>query len=172
MVARHKQFVRRSTSSNKSWTASTFATRLNIPANSKVLLGLFALSNPGIDETVLRTIIDLYLISDTNSTESQMGAIGMIVVNDIAGGIGVTAVPGPATDADNDGWFIHQHLNLRQIGPTAVGQFQGRGYEINSKAKRVVHDGSTLALMAENLHATEAFDILINLRLLSMVRGT
>ena len=65
-------------------------------------------TNPGLDITVLRTVGILSISSDqSGAAEQQIGAFGMICVSDSAVAIGVTAMPDPVVDADDDGWFVY-----------------------------------------------------------------
>ena len=93
---------------NNSWGIFASSSFSNIAANSKVLLGTIALSNPGIDETILRIIGSISIASDaTGAIETQIGSVGIIVVSDEAVAAGVASIPGPSTDGSNDGWFAH-----------------------------------------------------------------
>ncbi len=159
---------------NRSWSSFVINAPVNVPAASKVLLATGILSNINIDETVLRTVGEIVTASDQFAvTEEQIGAFGMIVVNDVAAGVGVGSVPGPMTNGADD-WFVYQPLIQFLAVPTSVGveaQF-GTVHQVNSKAKRIVSEGRLIAFVVENLHATDAFNIIWNLRVLTMVRGT
>ena len=161
--------------SNKSWTSLVNTGASGIAANAKVLLGSFSLSNPGIDETVLRTVGTILVYSDqTAGSEGQLGAFGLIVVSDTALALGITAVPGPVTDGADDGWFLYQPINQRLNVASGVGLNPDFGirYDFDSKAKRVVSDGKGMAIVVENASAAFAFNITITIRILSMVTGT
>ena len=167
--------IRRASSPNRSWTAFVNTSASAVAASTKLLLGTFTQSNPGIDETVLRTVGSIAVYSDqTAAGESQIGAFGMIVVSDAAAAIGITAIPGPATDADDDGWFLYQPINQRMVVATAVGiDAQGAvNYGFDSKAKRRTESGETIAIVVENSSAAHGFNATVVLRLLSMVSGT
>ena len=173
-VRRTRQFAQRRTP-NRSWSGFVSTAPTAVPAATKVLLGLLAPSNPGIDETVLRNVGSLEFHTDqTASGESQLGAVGIIVITDIAGGVGAASIPGPITDSSDDGWLLYVPLTARFTLLSSVGVRPDIGHIIHfdSKAKRVVHSGYTLAIMVENAHASNAFDISLIFRTLSMVRGT
>jgi len=147
-----------------------------VAANTKVLLATLTLSNPGIDETVLRNVGIISIQSDQSAaTEQQIGAFGMIRVTDIAAAAGVASIPGPITDATDDGWFTYVPFSQAFQFKTGVG-FQGgdfaASYQFDSKAKRRVEEGSLLAMVVENAHATNGLQITVVLRTLSMVTGT
>jgi len=106
--------------------------------------------------TVLRTRIELNFRSDqTGALETQLGAFGLCVVTDQAVGIGVSAVPTPATDIESDAWFVHQVLLNEFLFITGAGiaENAGRRYVIDSKAKRKVNDDEQVIIVAENLGA-------------------
>ena len=135
------------------WARSVSTALLTIPAASKVLVATVALSNPGIGETVRRTRGVISLASDQNiASEVQFGAFGFIVVNDLAIAAGVASIPGPVTDASDDGWFVWQPYVFRQSG---AGDTRLRMIEFDSKAMRRIEEGFTVAIVAENSHATQ-----------------
>jgi len=165
----------RKTPANRSWTGSVLAAPVVVAAATKVLLTTFSLSNQNIDETVLRVVGGINVMSDQQAaTEDQIGAVGFILVTNQAAAAGVASMPGPVTDNGDDGWFVYQAFSQRFGFVTAAGveaQFS-TWYEINSKAKRVIHEGRAIAVIAENAHATQGFSIGLAFRMLSMVRGT
>ena len=169
MAKRHQ--VRRSTPPNRNWAGLEIATQA-IAGNTAVLLGTFTLSNAGIDETILRSLGSLFVRSDQLAAiENQVGAVGMIVVSDQAISVGITAVPHPVTDIDDDGWFVHMPIAQTLHFGDATGFATIPGTTFDSKAKRVVHDGQSVALVVENASA-DGFTIGGIIRSLSMVRGT
>ena len=138
----------------------------SVAASSIVFLGNFSLDNPGINETVMRTRGLLHISSDQAAAEeSQIGAFGMCVVTDQALTIGVTALPGPVSDADDDIWFVWQPIVAS--GAAVLSGRLGWQYEIDSKAMRRIQEGKNVALMIENASASNAFEIGLALRLLS-----
>ncbi len=171
-MARHtSNHPRRSTPSNKGWAGLNIA-EINIPGNSAVLFASFTLSNAGIDETQLRALGTFAVTSDQTATsELQIGALGAIVVSDQALSVGVTAVPHPVTDIDDDGWFVHMPIAQSFILGDGTGFTFTTPWTFDSKAKRVVHDGQSIALVVENSSAT-GFQLSGIIRFLTMVRGT
>jgi len=157
--------------SNRSWAGVAAADVTNVPAASKVLLGSFAPTVSG-DITAIRSVGYITISSDNDTgDELQLGAFGMIKVTDTALGIGVTAVPGPVTDIADDGWLLYQSFGFEMFTHTTVGQEPGFGHMIqfDSKGKRIVSDGQSLAIMVENAHASHGFDITFSIRLLSLI---
>ncbi len=159
---------------NRAWSSSVIAAPTNIPAATKVLVASLVLSNVNIDETLLRVVGMIGVASDQNAaSEQQIGAFGMIVVTDIAIAAGVASVPGPMSNGADD-WLMYQGFAQERAFGSSIG-FDSEArtqYAINSKAKRVVTEGRAIALVCENLHATHGFNVVWNLRVLSMVRGT
>ncbi len=172
---RARQFPRRSSAPNRSWAGFNTASPVVVAAGTKVLLATLVLSNPGIDETVLRNVGVVSIQSDQSAaTEQQIGAFGMIQVTDIAAAAGVASIPGPITDGTDDGWFTYVPFAQAFQFKTGVG-FQGNVaqlYQFDSKARRRTSEGQLLAMVVENAHATHGLQIAVVLRTLSMVSGT
>ena len=130
-----------------SWVRFVTPAAVTVAAASKAFLVFITLSNPGIGETIRRTRGMVMIQSDqTASDELQFGALGFVVVNDLAAGIGATAIPGPFTDDDDDGWFVWQPV----LGSFDSGIEKTRVYEFDSKAMRRVEEGFQVAIMFEN----------------------
>ena len=158
---------------NRGWSGQVSTAVVNIPANSAVLLGGFALTNPGIDVTVLRTVGSIYINTDqTAANEQQIGAFGFILVTDTAFAVGITAIPDPIGDVGDDGWFVYVPIQQDFTFATAVGQIVGMKYDFDSKAKRVIHNGTTIAVVIANSDAGDGFNVTVGFRILSQVRGT
>ena len=163
-MPRHNRIVRK-TLPNRSWAGVEVG--VTIAGNTSVLIGTFALSNSGIDEIILRTIGSFVIRLDQIAvTEVQIGALGLIVVSDAAIAAGVASIPKSVTDIDNDGWFAFMPIASAQIFGDATGMHQADQYHIDSKAKRVTHDGYGIALVVENSTAA-GFQIDGVMRLLS-----
>jgi len=171
MATRHTKFARRTSPPNRSWAGSEFEAQ-TIAANTAVLIGTFVLSNAGIDETVLRTLARFVVRTDqVAATEFQIGALGLIVVSDQAISVGITAVPHPIADIADDGWFVHMPIvQAFELGDN-TGFTYAPTYEVDSKAKRVIHDGQSIGIVVEN-SSTGGFSIAGVMRSLTMVRGT
>ena len=175
MPRRLRQFPQRSTPANRSWAGGVETVYTVVPAASKILLSSFTLSNPGIDETVLRTVGLISIASDSvSASEAQIGAFGMIVVSTTALAVGITAIPSPVTDISDDGWFNFQAFANDQKLLSSVGLIAdfSKEYIFDSKAKRVVSEGQAIAVVAENAHSATGLTIQASIRMLSMVRGT
>ena len=173
--SRRQQFQSRPRSPNRSWAGTSSTGVTGIPVSTKVLLGSFSLSNPNIDETILRTVGTLMVSSDQlAASEDQIGAFGMYIVNDVAATLGVTALPGPITDIADDGWYVYVPICQRFGFSDATGWNADFGlrYPFDSKAKRKMHEGTRAVLMAENATSTNVFNMSLVIRSLTMVTGT
>jgi len=171
---RTRQF-QRSSRPNRAWAGFANTSLVAVAASTKILIGGFSLSNPNIDETVLRTVGTIAVMSDQQATtEDQLGAFGMIAVTDLAAAAGAASIPGPITDRADDGWFVYVSIVQRLAFGTSVG-FHANGavqYHFDSKAKRRFEEGTQIAIMVENASSSTAFSIMTIFRLLSMVSGT
>ena len=160
---------------NRAWTGAVDLDNNITTASTKTLIASFVLSNSNIDETILRTLGLLTVRSDQDaSSEDQQGAFGMIVVSDTAVAAGAASIPGPLTDIADDGWFVHVPFNERFLfkSATGVNPDMNHQYQFDFKSKRVIEDGSSIALMVETSSGSEGILISLILRMLSMVRGT
>ncbi len=86
--------------------------------------------------------------------ETQDVAYGCAVVSDQAVGVGVTAVPTPATDDGSDLWYVYQRiLNdlVRDVAGAGAGPLRpiGQFIEFDSRAMRKVEDGQDMIEVAE-----------------------
>ena len=74
--------------------------------------------------TIVRSRLELYLISDQQvASEPQGAAFGMAVVSDQAVAVGITAIPTPITDLGSDLWFVHQPMWNATTFQSAVGGY-------------------------------------------------
>ncbi len=166
-VARGRVLPRRSTQ----WLGSSDETAVTtLAANGKTLDQTFAFGEPA---TIVRTRGTLWVASDqTVASESVAGALGMIVVTDQAAAIGASAIPGPSSASDDDGWFVWQpwFADVNFEDATGLGFLTFARYDFDSKAMRKVHDGNTVAVMIENDFAVGAI-FLMNFRMLVKLHG-
>ncbi len=158
---------------NRDWAISGETSSTTVAAATKVLLGGFS-PTAGIDLTVLRTVGLNYVSTDNpGASELQMGAWGIMLVNDLAFAAGAASIPGPFTDGGDDGWLAHQQFAQQWNFADATGEGQaGLGYVFDSKAKRVWPTGMIAAVMVENAHTGHGFSIISMTRMLTQIRGT
>jgi len=142
---------------------------ITIPASSKILLAATALG--GLSEispaTLIRTRGIFSVASDQfTGTEIQSGSLGLALVSNAQGALGITALPSPETDALWDGWFWIQAFRQVMRFGSAIG-FEGdwtHPYEIDSKAMRKIEDDQVLVLVGENNHASNGLNVQFNTR--------
>jgi len=124
---------------------------VNIPANSKVLLAAVVPVAGSPTLTIRRIRMSLLWSSDQKAAEENpIGAIGAAVLGDTAIAVGVTSLPDPVTDVQDDNWMLFQGLHTRFSFVSAAG-FEGTNgmlYEIDSKAMRKLPEGTSLAFIA------------------------
>ncbi len=150
------------------------ASAVAVAATTKVLIASAAGSPAGVDLTILRTRgIAAFIPSAPTVDRFSSGAFGFIIVSAQAIAAGVASIPGPATNADNDGWFVHEWFMTQMEFGTAVGiQFDAAQQRLyDSKAKRILQEGESIAMVAEVLSGSSV-DFATNFRCLDMVRGT
>ncbi len=152
-----------------SWTGVAPAVFTQIDAGNKILLASFALSG-AFDETVTRVRGLIQFQSDQGiAAEFQLGAVGMIVVSSDALAVGITALPSPGNDITNDGWFVWVPL-LNTVGAADASANPGYRIVVDSKAQRIVHEGSVIVVVAENFGAS-GLQLAFNFRMLSRFRS-
>ncbi len=122
-----------------------------VPAGSKVLLASF--SSTSVIETVRRIRMSVLYSSDQNAaSETSLGAVGAAVVEATAVGIGITALPDPITDIQDDIWVMFQGLHTRISFVSGGGLVEpaGMSVEIDSKAMRKLPPGKVLVFVVAN----------------------
>ena len=135
-----------------SWAAgfSLGGSGITVAAGTKVLLATFTLSG-AFEETILRSRVRFAIKADATG-ETQVGAFGMIIVTDEAEAAGAASIPGPSSQSENDGWFVHQPIV--QYGDTGTTNENSYIYDVDSKAMRKVSQGHSMVVMVENPQVT------------------
>ncbi len=137
-----------------------------LAAGAKALITTVTLSNPGINETVRRTRGILSISSNQEAANhDQIGALGLVVVSDLAIAAGAGSIPGPVTDASDDGWFVW--LPFTQRTDAGLQGVESREYHFDSKVMRRVEEGFGVAFMIENGSASNAIQFNLGVSLLS-----
>ncbi len=99
--------------------------------------------------TVVRTRGHAGFLIRTGVADSIIcGAIGLYVVTTDAFAIGVTALPGPLTDANND-WFMWQTFQLFGNSSAVNSIASTLRFDFDSRGMRKLKDGDVLAMMLE-----------------------
>ena len=103
--------------------------------------------------TIVRTrgVLSLILLTSAQAQGGFNGAAGLCVVSAKAAGIGATAVPGPLTEDDWEGWLWHQHFVLKSPSGTIADMGSARvlNFIIDSKAMRKIESDTALVGMIE-----------------------
>ncbi len=127
--------------------------RQTVAANTKVLLTTLVPTVLGLGETIIRNIGWVHVTSDqAAATEYAGGALGAIVVTDIAAAAGVASIPGPTTNKDDDGWFLWVPTVSQFTFQSAIG-FQSDGgniFQFDSRGSRRMQEGYNVAFVFEN----------------------
>ena len=166
MAARRvrQNFPQRARRQPSSWSRVIPQQTSLVAAATKVLVNIIVLSNPGIGETVRRTRGLIMVKSDQSAAEEQQfGAVGFVVVNDLAIAAGAAAIPGPFSEQDDDGWYVWQPL----FSSFESGETSAQFYPFDSKAMRRVEEGFSVAVMVENASATTGLEVAIAISSLS-----
>ncbi len=132
-------------------------------SSSAPVTGLVALaaSTSALIETIIPNVPDLtelrvrglfgWRTDQLAASEIQVGAVGMIVVEEPAATLGITALPVPNTDGDSD-WMWHSYYASRFEFGSAIG-FQTSSLNtmiIDSKAMRKVSSTQRVVVVIEN----------------------
>ncbi len=152
------------------WGRFVDVAQVTIAVSTKVLVATFTLNTAGIGETIIRTLGGIAVSTDnTSGNEDQLGAMGMIVVNDLAIAAGVASIPGPVTDSSDDGWFVWTPFCQRHLIGATVTSMVSQWYAFESKAARRVEEGFGIAIVVENASAANAFTVAMAKSILSKV---
>ncbi len=117
----------------------------------------FNLSTPGIGETLRRVRGWASAISDTvAASEAYLGAMGIAIVSDTALALGITALPGPFTDINDDIWLFWMGFggNVTLLDSTGVVVQPPYIQLIDNRAMRRVEEGQAVVVMVENAQST------------------
>ncbi len=154
------------------WIGSAVrSTTVALAANTAILDQSFALAEPG---TIVRVRGDLWIGTDQGAaSENPFGALGFSLVKEQASTIGITALPLPYTDLNDDSFFVLQPWASRIRFLSGVG-FDHRvfdHYVIDSKAQRKFVQGDEVVVTLENADATGAAIFILTFRMLVMLHG-
>ncbi len=160
---RKQRTFTRSARPGTTWSRVVSSVSIVIPAASKVLVAMLTLDNVGITETVRRTRGRVIAFNDVVGDEEQFGAFGFIVVNDLALAAGAASIPGPVTDASDDGWYVWEPIITKSSSGSGTTNTVNDVIVFDSKAMRRVEEGYSVAVMFENAHATFGMEVAIGL---------
>ncbi len=160
--------VRRSGPRRKSiWIAPALATYVGVAGGGATLISSFDPDAAGLPSpTIVRTRGFVSVQPTSVAADLEItGAMGIGIVSDQAFIAGVASIPEPFTDADWDGWYVHQMFNYKFQFSDATGfNFPRWDFEIDSKAMRKIGPNETIVVVAESF--TGGMDIAISHRTL------
>jgi len=166
----------RTSSPNRSWAGVNIDNLSIVAGASRFLLADIQLSNSNIDETLLRFVGELGVRPNVDTASGTIiGAVGLIVVTTEAIEAGASAIPGPFSDSGNDGWFVHIPFQSHFFSQGTGDMLAMTNKSFDFKSKRIVNDGQAVAIVLETTDNNSegiAFNLTIQSRLLSMVKGT
>ena len=115
-------------------------------------------SLPGLTIVRVRGELFLHLLTSSVAQGGFQWAAGLAVVTAKAFGIGATAIPGPFTDIEWDGWLWHSQGVLKGAGSTLSESLGGwvQRVEIDSKAMRKLPEETILVGMLETVEVGTA----------------
>jgi len=169
-TARGRIATRRGPRAPTNWARICSSGSVVMTPGVKILVASIILSNPGINETIRRTRGMVTVESDQAAgDEDQLLAYGMVVVNDLALASGVAAIPGPSTDASDDGWFVWGTVMAHGLQSTAGGGGKPtyQMVEFDSKAMRRVEEGFGVAIVLQNCGASHGIQASISFSMLT-----
>ncbi len=136
------------------WVGNADQGAVAIGANASVIVANFPMDGSAFvpEATIVRTrgIINIDQ-PDHTVDQDVIGAFGMAIVSDQAFAAGAASIPGPWTNSQWDGWFVHAfwgyHFEvISQIGILVEGQ----QIVIDSKAMRKFGSNETMVMVAES----------------------
>jgi len=147
--------------------AADVASQTNITANTSVLHQTFTTILTPF--TVVRTRGLIAVSADQEAAdEIQIGAMGFLVANDAAVAAGAGSLLAPIDDNGDDAWFVWQALagEMRFLSAAGAEPQWMTTYHFDSKAMRKVEEGQSIGVLIQNAHASAAFNIWMQFRML------
>ena len=125
--------------------------------------GIFLIPDPvlvvedGITLVRTRGMVDIFLTNIDFTGGGFHGAVGLAIVDTQAAGVGVSALPGPLSRPDWDGWFWHHYFDVHVgdlLGGGGTNQAPGNvKIEIDSKAMRKLTINDAIVGIMESAEA-------------------
>ena len=155
MAVRHTGMRSRRPRRSLGWVGSTPQTGLTaLAASTSALIEVFVPGQP--EQTLLRVRGAFGWRTDQlAASEVQLGAVGIILVEEPAATVGITAIPTPATDSEAD-WLWHSYYQSRFEFGSAIGFITSslNSMVIDSKAKRKINSAQRFVMVIENTGTT------------------
>jgi len=161
----HERHFQRSQRRRTGWRGGPNDNVQTQTAGGKVLGNSMPLAD---GETIARIRGNFEIIVDgVAAMDGCTGAFGMGVLVSDAVGAGTTAVPGPDTDPDWEGWIVHKYFNVHALVANSTVR---QDFDFDSKAMR---KGSANAELFAMVEVTEqgnmTIDYYYNCRVLVML---
>ena len=141
-----------------------------ITTTGQSFLGLVAVSlQDGLTVARIRGLLSFVQTVTTAAGDGFVGAVGIGITTNDATAIGATAVPGPITEMDWDGWLWHQFFDTREnvASGAAVDGISSLQYAIDSKAMRKLDENMAIFAMIERTEVgTASMSVLLDSRML------
>ena len=150
---RRSRFNSRGPRRQVTWISPADQGYLAVGANAKVLMASFDPVATGMEKpTIIRNRGELSVRPTSFASDAGIvGAYGMAIVSDQAAAIGITAIPGPFTEAEWDGWLVWHSFSMFLEFGDATGRFMAdRAIIVDSKGMRKISDNETLVVVAES----------------------
>ncbi len=157
MVQARRRFARQTRGRRSAGTWGRAIDLLPVTTAVRAVQASFSLTTAGIAETLRRVRGWVSVESDQQgTTEAYLGAMGIAVVSDTALATGITALPGPFTDLNDDIWLFWIGLGGAIIVDSAVGTRNDPQWfhQIDNKAMRRIEVGQSVVVMVENAQST------------------
>jgi len=147
------------------WLDLWFSTdKVAVAASSAILLATFNAAALALRPfTIVRTRGTLWVASDqSGATEEPQIAFGMMMVNDTAAALGITAIPDPISGSDSP-WFVYESAIPGVQVATSIGFNNPVGTQvtIDSKAQRKIGPNEDVAVVVANNSAADGASILL-----------
>jgi len=162
-MARQRGFPLRNRSRRSvGWALGPEASDGTTAATGKVLWTTGVVLSSVVKATIVRIRgqFAAYMNSASVAGSGFKGAVGIGITTTAAFTIGATAIPGPLTELDWDGWMYHRIFDVRTITATLADGVNAVGvvdrFEIDSKAMRKFDEDMTLFGMIEVTEQTSA----------------
>ena len=113
-------------------------------------VGTFGIASGTSPVTLVRTrgIVSARLSAFAGSPSIMRLVFGLIVINSDAAAVGVTAIPGPLTDSEND-WIVWTPLTLLTAGAAEAGVDHFDRQLIDSRGMRKLKFGDVITAVIE-----------------------
>ena len=138
----------------KTWIGTAQQGNIAVASASKVLVASLGGFTLGVAGTVIRSRGIFVVTPQAFSADLNYdGAFGIGVVSQTALTTGITAIPGPFSDDNWPGWYVHQYyagiVDFQDASGSRVlcKEIQ---YEIDSKAMRKVRSDEALVFVCES----------------------